>query len=48
MATSMGSQAGRPVGWGARLWSSSLAVLSASKRVIHAVMVGRETCQNRL
>ena len=38
----------RTVVFGARLLSSKRARLSASKRAIHVVMVGRETCKNRL
>ena len=34
--------------FGAELWSSRLAKLSRSKRSIQALMVGRETCKNRL
>src|SRR2546426_8473434 len=43
-----GSQALRDGVFGAELWSSSEAKLSRSKRPIHSVMVGRETCKNRL
>ena len=48
MSTIAGSQAVRTVVCGARLLSSKLSRFSASKRAIHAVMVGRETCKNRL
>src|SRR5437667_10609184 len=43
-----GSQALRDGVFGAALGCSSEAKLSRSKRPIHSVMVGRETCKNRL
>src|SRR4030095_2854685 len=43
-----GSQALRDEVFGAELWCSREAKVSRSKRPIHSVMVGRETCKNRL